>query len=244
MIKNLFGYEIDFENLPSHVAFIMDGNGRWAKSKGLERYKGHEKGYEVLKSIIEFNKEIGIKTLSFYAFSTENWARPKSEIDYLFSLAKRLAEEYKKVLFENSIRLTITGTKDRIPKSLIDSLWKIEEETKDFDKFTLNMVFNYGGRKEIVDAAKKILQDYKNKKIKLEDIDERLFASYLYHPEIPDVDLLIRTSGELRISNFLLWKVSYAEIWVTKTLWPDFTQQEFVQAISEYQKRERRFGKV
>ncbi len=244
MKKEILGYKIDLEKLPFHVGIIMDGNGRWAKSRGLERYRGHEKGYEVLKNIVEFNRDVGIRVLSFYAFSTENWNRPKSEIEFLFSLATRLAKEYKNVLVENKIRLTITGSKERLPQKLIKTLWSVEEETKDFNNFTLNIVFNYGGKKEIVDGAKKIIADYKNGILNPENLDENLFASYLYHPEIPDVDLLIRTSGELRISNFLLWKVAYAEIWVTETLWPDFTPQEFITAISDYQKRERRFGKV
>ncbi|MGC8764270.1 MAG: polyprenyl diphosphate synthase [Brevinematia bacterium] len=222
----------------------MDGNGRWAKSRGLERWKGHERGYEVLKNIVEFNKEVGIRILSFYAFSTENWNRPKQEVDFLFSLARKLAKEYKSVLFENKIRLTITGSKDGLPTDLVETLWNVEKETESFDKFTLNIVFNYGGRKEIVDGVKKLFSDYKNGNFDIEKLDESSFSHYLYHPEIPDVDLLIRTSGELRISNFLLWKVAYAEIWVTKTLWPDFTPEEFVTAISDYQKRERRFGKV
>ncbi|MEJ5283637.1 MAG: isoprenyl transferase [Brevinematales bacterium] len=244
MKKEFFGIEIELDKIPQHVGIIMDGNGRWAKEKGLERHKGHEKGYQVLKDIVEFNKEIGIKTLSFYAFSTENWNRPEKEINYLFSLAKKLATEYRKTLLENKIRLTIYGSKERLPEDLIKSLWSIEEETKDFDNYTLNMVFNYGGRKEIIDGVKKILQDIKNNKINIDEIDEQKFSSYLYHPEIPDVDLLIRTSGELRISNFLLWKVAYAEIWVTKTFWPDFTPEEFVKAIKNYTERERRFGKV
>ncbi len=244
MKKVFFGIELDTEKIPQHVGIIMDGNGRWAKQRGLERHKGHEKGYQVLKSIIESNKDIGIKVLSFYAFSTENWNRPKKEIDFLFSLAGHLAEEYRKIMIENNIRLTITGSKERLPDDLVNKLWSIEEETKNFDKYTLNIVFNYGGRKEIVDATKKLILDIKDKKVSVDEIDEKLFSSYLYHPEIPDVDLLIRTSGELRISNFLLWKVAYAEIWVTKTLWPDFTPEEFVKAIKDYTERERRFGKV
>lgn len=244
MKKKFFGIEINFDKIPKHVGIIMDGNGRWAKEKGLERHKGHEKGYQVLKNIVEFNKEIGIKTLSFYAFSTENWNRPEKEINCLFSLARKLATEYRKTLIENKIRLTIYGSKERLPEDLIKSLWSIEKETKNFDNYTLNMVFNYGGRKEIIDGVKKILQDIKNNKININEIDEEKFGSYLYHPEIPDVDLLIRTSGELRISNFLLWKVAYAEIWVTKTFWPDFTPEEFIKAIKNYTERERRFGKV
>jgi len=239
-----FGIKLDPARLPQHAGIIMDGNGRWAKKRGLERYKGHEKGYEVLKNIVEFNKELGIKFLSFYAFSTENWNRPAVEIEYLFSLARKLAREYKKTLLENEIKLTITGTQEKLPKDLAIELWNIEEETKDFKNFTLNIVFNYGGRKEIIDGVKAIIKDYSNGKVKLEEIDEAFFSKYLYHPEIPDVDLLIRTSGELRISNFLLWKVAYAEIWVTETLWPDFTPEEFVRAIYDYQKRERRFGGI
>lgn len=237
-------FNLEKEKLPLHVAIIMDGNGRWAKKQGLERYKGHEKGYEVLKEIVEFNENIGIRYLSFYAFSTENWGRPKSEIDFLFSLARKLAKEYKKNLIEKQIRLTITGSKERLPEDLVKELWSIEEETKDFEKFTLNIVFNYGGRKEIVDATKRLFSEYESGKLSISDITEEVFANYLYHPELPDVDLLIRTSGEFRISNFLLWKVAYAEIWVTQTLWPDFTPEEFVEALRDFQKRERRFGKI
>lgn len=241
---HLYSYEIDETKLPCHVAFIMDGNGRWAQKRNLPRINGHQKGYEALKRIIEFNKKVGVKFISVFAFSTENWERPEDEVSFLMSLARKLVVEYLETLLSNDIRLVITGSRERLNLELIKLLDDAVEKSKNCKSYTLNVVFNYGGRKEILDAAKKIAIHYKENSINLEKLNEVNFKNYLYHPEIPDVDLLIRTSGEYRISNFLLWQSSYAELYFSSKLWPDFTPKDYCKAIKDYQKRERRFGKV
>ncbi len=239
---DLFGYKIDEDKLPEHVAVIMDGNGRWAGKKNFERIKGHEKGYKVLKEIVEFNKNIGIKYLSFYSFSTENWQRPREEVSFLMQLAKNLVAEYTETLLKNDIRLMITGVQDNLSEDLLRLLQESISITSKCRSYTLNIVFNYGGRREIIDAARKLALDYKGGKIDLNELNEKSFSNYMYNPELPDVDLLIRTSGENRISNFLLWQSSYAEFWITRKYWPDFKPSDYCRAVSEYQQRKRRFG--
>lgn len=241
----LFNYDIDENALPGHVGIIMDGNGRWALKKGLPRVRGHAKGYQVLRKIIEFNKKIGIKYISVYAFSTENWRRPPEEVNFLMQLAKNIIGEYTETLLKNDIRLLITGVKDNLDGELSALLDESVAKTSRCSSYVLDMVFNYGGRREIIDAAKKMAADYKNGTVShLEDLDEKAFGNYLYVPELPDVDLIIRTSGEYRLSNFLIWQSSYSEMFFTKRLWPDFRESDFCRAVSSYQARKRRFGDI
>ena len=239
-----FGLEIDDKNLPAHIGIIMDGNGRWAKRKNLDRIMGHDKGYKVLKRIIDFNKFIGVKYITVYAFSTENWKRPENEVNFLMELAKKLVIEYTETLLKNDIRLMITGTEDNLSKDLLLLLQSSIDRTSHCKRYTLNIAFNYGGRKEILDAVKKIAVESGKDSSLIENLDEDNFRKYLYHSDLPDVDLMIRTSGEIRTSNFLLWQSAYSELWFTKKLWPDFTPKDYCKAIVDYQKRQRRFGSV
>lgn len=229
--------------LPQHVGIIMDGNGRWAKRKGLPRIFGHRQGVKTVKRIVEHAANIGIKYLSLYAFSTENWQRPEDEVSTLMKLLDEYLKKELTTMFENGISLKVSGRIDMLPintqKILKDAIFN----TKDNKRMILNLCLSYGGRGEIVDATKKILEDFKNGKIELDDIEEK-FPLYLYNPEIPDVDLLIRTSGELRISNFMLYRIAYSELYFTQTLWPSFYEDEFDLAIEEYMTRKRRFGRT
>lgn len=229
--------------LPQHVGIIMDGNGRWAKRKGLPRIFGHRQGVKTVKRIVEHAASIGIKYLSLYAFSTENWQRPEDEVSTLMKLLDEYLKKELTTMLENGISLKVSGRIDMLPintqKILKDAIFN----TKDNKRMILNLCLSYGGRGEIVDATKKILEDFKNGKIELDDIEEK-FSLYLYNPEIPDVDLLIRTSGELRISNFMLYRIAYSELYFTQTLWPSFYEDEFDLAIEEYMTRKRRFGRT
>jgi undecaprenyl diphosphate synthase len=229
--------------LPQHVGIIMDGNGRWAKRKGLPRIFGHRQGVKTVKRIVEHAANIGIKYLSLYAFSTENWQRPEDEVSTLMKLLDEYLKKELTTMLENDISLKVSGRIDMLPintqKILKDAIFN----TKDNKRMILNLCLSYGGRGEIVDATKKILEDFKNGKIELDDIEEK-FPLYLYNPEIPDVDLLIRTSGELRISNFMLYRIAYSELYFTQTLWPSFYEDEFDLAIEEYMTRKRRFGRT
>lgn len=229
--------------LPQHVGIIMDGNGRWAKRKGLPRIFGHRQGVKTVKRIVEHAANIGIKYLSLYAFSTENWQRPEDEVSTLMKLLDEYLKKELTTMLENGISLKVSGRIDMLPintqKILKDAIFN----TKDNKRMILNLCLSYGGRGEIVDATKKILEDFKNGKIELDDIEEK-FPLYLYNPEIPDVDLLIRTSGELRISNFMLYRIAYTELYFTQTLWPSFYEDEFDLAIEEYMTRKRRFGRT
>jgi undecaprenyl diphosphate synthase len=239
-----YGQAIDPGKLPGHIAIIMDGNGRWAKKRGLERVRGHEKGFQVLKEIIDFNKHVGVKTISVFAFSTENWKRPEGEVGFLMQLAANLVREYVDELLRNNVRLTITGSEEHLDPALIELLKEGVDRTKDCTAYTLNIAFNYGGKKEIVDAARRIAEAHRGKELDLKNFGEKEFGKFLYHPELPDVDLLIRTSGELRISNFLLWQSAYAEFWFTDKFWPDFTRKDFCRAIRDFQRRKRRKGGI
>jgi len=225
------------EKIPVHVGIIMDGNGRWAKKRGLPRIEGHKKGAEVAEKIISFAKELGIKYITLYAFSTENWKRPKEEVNFLFTLMYQYILTKLPKFIENDTRFKVIGRIDELPDFLKEGFRDIERKTAHCSSMTAVFAVNYGGRQEIVDAVKKIVE-------KGEPVTEEAIAKNLYFPELPDVDLIIRTSGEMRISNFLLWRASYAELWFTKTLWPDFTEEEFLEAIKDYSKRERRFGGV
>lgn len=228
--------------IPSHIAIILDGNGRWAKKRGLPRTYGHKVGSENLNKTAINCSKLGIKVLSVYAFSTENWSRPKDEVDYLMKLPLEFEKTYKGNFKENDIKVIFSGRRDRFSKENIELLNKIEEKTKDRQGLILNICFDYGSYTEILTATKEISLLYKENKIKLEDIDEKLFENHLYTKDLPKLDLLIRTSGELRISNFLLWQLAYSELYFTKKLWPDFNNKELLKAIDNYQRRNRTYG--
>jgi len=230
--------------LPRHVAFIMDGNGRWAKARLLNRVRGHEKGVETVRMVVRTACEIGIDVLTLFAFSTENWQRPRKEVAALMKLLKSFLKNEQKELLDNDIRLNIIGQMERLPEDVQKTLRHVIEKTKNNQSLLLNLALSYGGRAEIVDMVKKISNKVKQGLIDPDAITADHVAQYLYTRQIPDPDLLIRTSGEMRISNFLLWQIAYSEIYVTNTLWPDFTKDEFVKILNNFQQRERRFGKI
>ncbi|MGL4970843.1 MAG: isoprenyl transferase [Cetobacterium sp.] len=223
--------------VPNHIAIIMDGNGRWAKSKGMPRTYGHKAGADTLRKILTSCGELGVKYLTVYAFSTENWKRAKEEVDTLMFLFKTYLKNEKRLLMKNNVKFIVSGRKEGVSKDLLSEIEKLEEATKGNTGITLNIAFNYGGRAELVDAIKRIVEN------KEEIITEETVEKYLYN-QLPDPELLIRTSGEVRISNFLLWQIAYSEIYVTDTYWPDFDKTELIKAIESYQKRDRRFGGV
>ncbi len=233
--------KIDFSKLPKHVAVIMDGNGRWAKMRNLPRVEGHKAGLKSVKEIVETCPRIGIKYLTLYAFSKENWKRPKKEVKKLWELLTNYLKKESSALVENEFKLNVIGQMEQIPERTKKELVKVIDMTKNSDRFVINLALNYSGRSEIVDAVKKILD---TDGIKRNDLNEELFSKYIYTSGIPDPDLLIRTSGELRISNFLLWQIAYSEIWVTPVYWPDFNRRHMIEAILDYQNRERRFGDI
>jgi undecaprenyl diphosphate synthase len=222
----------------------MDGNGRWAKKRFLNRIKGHEKGAEAVRTIVRACREISIPNLTLYAFSTENWQRPQSEIVALMALLKNFLESEQKEMLDNNIRLNAIGQTERLPQDVQQTLHKVMRVTRKNDGMLLNLALSYGGRAEIVKMVKEIAIKVKNSNIEPDSITPELISEHLYTSEIPDPDLLIRTSGEMRISNFLLWQIAYTEIYVTDTLWPDFAKDEFVRILIDYQNRKRRFGKV
>ena len=236
--------EIDKENLPRHVAVIMDGNGRWAKKKGQRREYGHREGRKAVKRIVESCVELKIKNLTLYAFSTENWNRPKLEIDFLMQLLLLSLKDELKNLNKNNIKFETIGNLDRLPKKISNYLLKVKEETKNNSALTLTLALSYGSRSEIVNVVREISDKVKNNIISLKKIDESVINDHLYTRHLPDVDLLIRTSGEKRISNFLLWQIAYSELYFTKKMWPDFGKEDLYKAIISYQNRERRFGKT
>jgi undecaprenyl diphosphate synthase len=233
---------LDKEKIPKHVAIIMDGNGRWAERQGKTRIEGHEAGARNVKEITEACQELGVKVLTLYAFSTENWRRSKQEIDALFHLMGRYMKQYSNQLHKTHVRLLHMGENEGLPPRTIDDIQKGLELTKNNQGMDVCVGFNYGGRREIVRAARLLAEAVRNGTMNPEDITEESFARQLYLPEHSEVDLLIRTSGEFRISNFMLWQISYSEIVVSPTLWPDFSKIEFYKAIEDYQSRLRRFG--
>ena len=235
---------IHLDNLPKHVAIIMDGNGRWAKQKGLLRAFGHENGTKSVRTIVESCAKLGIENLTLYAFSTENWNRPKLEVDTLMKLLVHSLKNELKTLQENNIKLNSIGNLNRLPKSIQKELNEVITLTKDNSKMVLTLALSYGSREELINAIKNISDKVKNNIISIDTIDESIINEHLYTHNLPEVDLLIRTSGEHRISNFLLWQIAYAELFFTDVLWPDFTEQHLYEAIISYQKRERRFGKT
>lgn len=223
--------------IPNHIAIIMDGNGRWAEKRGLPRTFGHKEGADALRKIITYAGKIGVKYLTVYAFSTENWKRSKDEIDALMFLFKTYLKNEEKNIMKNNVRFLVSGRKNGVSSSLLEAIKKLEDKSRDNTGLTLNIAFNYGGRAEIIDAVNSIL------KSGADNINEKDFSKYLYN-DIPDPELLIRTSGEFRISNFLLWQIAYSEIYITKALWPDFDEKELDKAIQSYNERDRRFGGV
>lgn len=239
-IKN----RIDFSNIPKHVAIIMDGNGRWAKKRFLPRTAGHQEGMKRVIEIVEVAKQLGIKCLSLYAFSTENWKRPKEEIDGLMKILVYYIRNELNKIHKNNIKIQIMGDINRLPKIPREEAIKAIEKTKNNSNMILNIGLNYGGRDEIIRGIKNILEDIKMGRINEEDIDTKTFSNYLYTQNIPDPDLLIRPSGELRLSNFMLYQIAYTEFWFSDIYWPDFKEEHFYKAIIDYQKRNRRFGGI
>lgn len=235
---------VNLGKVPSHVAIIMDGNGRWAQKRGNSRIFGHEHGVESVRSCIKAAANIGVRFLTLYAFSTENWNRPKYEVEALMSLLVKVVKNETDELNRNNVKLTVIGDKDSLPKKVREETSEIEKALSHNTGLTVVMALSYSSRWEILKAVKNIATDVKNSKIQPEDISQELFDSYLATAEIPDPELLIRTSGEERISNFLLWQIAYSELYFTPVLWPDFTEEDFYEAIFIYQQRERRFGKI
>ena len=228
--------------IPRHIAIIMDGNGRWAKARHLPKIAGHRAGAKTAQNIIEAAAKMGVKVLTLYTFSTENWKRPKGEVEALFGLLENYLDREAEKLNKNNIKFSIIGDMGGLPASVGGKLKNVMESTKNNTGLTLNLALNYGGRPEIINAVRRIAKDVKDGALAIDDIDESRFAEYLYTRDLPDPDLLIRTSGEFRISNFLLWQIAYSEFYITKKMWPDFNKNDFKKAITEYQARQRRFG--
>ncbi|MFB0528120.1 MAG: isoprenyl transferase, partial [bacterium] len=248
-VKKLAKYEellklIDRKRLPQHIAIIMDGNGRWAKRHNRRRIEGHLEGTKAIRKIVKFSGEMGIKILTLFAFSTENWNRPKREVRALMNLLFKFLRQETNNLRKNKIKLLVSGQIERLPAKVRVELSKSIDATKENKGLILNLALSYGGREEIVRACREIAHQVSKGTKKVEDIDEKSFNDYLYTTGLPDPDLLIRTSGEFRISNFLLWQIAYSEIYVTSVLWPDFNRRDLLLALIDYQRRERRFGRV
>lgn len=232
------------QKIPRHVAIIMDGNGRWAQERGLPRFRGHQKGVERIRDVIRAASETGVGYLTLYAFSKENWVRPKDEVDFLMKLLSQYLDQELSELKKNRIRFNVIGRREDLPKEIQEKIERNMRETAAFEKLTLTLALSYSGRVEITEACRKIAGAVKAGRLTPEAIEETTVQEALYTHNLPDPDLLIRTSGELRVSNFLLWQISYAEIYVTEKFWPDFSTEEFKKAIEAFQKRERRFGFV
>ena len=235
---------INKDKLPKHLAIIMDGNGRWAKQKGYLRALGHESGTKSVRKVVETCAKLGIENLTLYAFSTENWNRPKLEVKLLMNILINSLQDELKTLNDNNIRLNSIGNLSLLPKSAQKKLQEVIETTKNNTKMVLTLALSYGSREELINVVKNISNKVKNNIISIDSIDESIINQHLYTQDLPEVDLLIRTSGEHRISNFLLWQIAYAELYFTDVLWPDFKQDDLYEAIISYQKRERRFGKT
>lgn len=236
--------DLDLSKIPRHIAIIMDGNGRWAKKRLLNRIKGHEKGAETVKTVVRVCQEIGIAYLTLFAFSTENWQRPKTEVMALMSLLKKFIIEEQQSLMDQDIRLNAIGELGKLPQDVLEVLMKTINRTQNNQGMQINLALSYGGRDEIVQMVRQIAGKVHSGAMNPESISMEVVSDHLYTQGIPDPDLLIRTSGEIRISNFLLWQIAYSEICVTETLWPDFGEDEFLAMIKNYQGRERRYGKV
>lgn len=237
-------FQLDLDNIPSHVAIIMDGNGRWAKKRGLPRVAGHKEGMDVVKKIVRRASDLNIQVLTLYAFSTENWKRPKNEVEYLMKLPDQFLNTYLPELHENNVRVQTIGDFEQLPSHTKNAVDNAKVQTQHNTGLVLNFALNYGSRYEMVQATKQIAQNVQKGHLNIEDIDEDVFGSYLYTHHVPDPDLLIRTSGEIRLSNYLLWQLAYSEFWFTEVLWPDFSEQLFEKALHDYQQRKRRYGGV
>ncbi|GED29048.1 MULTISPECIES: isoprenyl transferase [Brevibacillus] len=237
--------ELDLSGkIPEHVAVIMDGNGRWANMRSLPRVAGHRAGMKTVKEVVKAADEIGVRYMTMYAFSTENWKRPRDEVDFLMKLPQEFLSTELDELIERDVRIRMLGSKDELPSHTLKALLEAEEKTRDNRGLQLNFALNYGGRDEIVKAFSVIAAQVKAGELDPQELDEEVISRYLYTSEIPDPDLLIRTSGEIRLSNFMLWQLAYTEMWFTDVLWPDFSREHFYQAIVEYQGRARRYGAV
>jgi undecaprenyl diphosphate synthase len=237
-------HAIDFQRLPRHVAVIMDGNGRWAKLRHKRRVEGHRAGIASVRDVVDTSARLGIEVLTLYAFSVENWKRPRTEVGTLMSLLKRYLRMELDTLLRNNIRFRVIGRPDALPPDVQDELARGAERTKSQSGMLFNIALNYGGRTEITDAVRRLIDDVAKGAVDPKTVREETLSSYLYTAGQPDPDLLIRTSGEMRVSNFLLWQIAYAEIWVTDVLWPDFRRKHLLQAIVDFQKRERRYGGI
>ncbi len=227
---------------PVHVAVIMDGNGRWARERGLPRGKGHEAGADSVRAVVRACRDHGVRYLTLYAFSVENWKRPRSEVHGLMQLLRRFMDKEEHLLHEQQIRLRIMGRLEDLPKAVQKKLTRVMEDTAHYDAGQLILALSYGARTEIATAARRIAEKVRARKIDPEEIDESLFGEHLYIPDVPDPDLMIRTSGEMRLSNFMLWQLSYAELYTTPVLWPDFREKQFTEALEAYRLRDRRYG--
>ena len=234
--------EKKLKKIPTHVAIIMDGNGRWAKKRNMPRVKGHYEGMQTVKKITKYASKLGIQYLTLYAFSTENWARPKEEVSYLMDLPEKMFMSFMPELMENNVKVEVIGVVEKLPENTRKAVEDAIEQTKNNTGLKLVFALNYGSKDEIVTAVKRIAQGAANNEYKVEEIDEQLISDNLFTKDTPDPDLLIRTSGEQRISNFLLWQIAYSEFIFTKVAWPDFVEEEFYKALLEYQSRDRRFG--
>ncbi|WP_077326189.1 isoprenyl transferase [Virgibacillus siamensis] len=232
------------DNIPNHVAIIMDGNGRWAKKRGLPRIAGHKEGMDVVKKIVRAASKCNVKILTLYAFSTENWKRPKSEVEYLMKLPKEFLHIYLPEMMENNVRIETIGDFDALPDHTRKAVQYAKDQTKGNDGLLLNFALNYGSRFEIMRAVKQLMADIDSSELSMDTVDENTFSEYLYTKGLSDPDLLIRTSGEQRLSNFLLWQVAYSEFWFTDVLWPDFSEEIFKTALQDYQQRKRRYGGI
>lgn len=236
--------EREFSHLPEHIAIIMDGNGRWAKQRGLPRIAGHKEGVDVVQETVRTASKYKIKILTLFTFSTENWKRPKPEVQFLMKLPKQFLNTYLPELMEENVRIETIGDFNNLPKHTKEAINYAKEKTKDNDGLLLNFAINYGGRDEIIHAIKHMVTDYNNQELNLDDLTEEGFSEYLYTNGLQDPDLLIRTSGERRLSNFLLWQLAYTEFWFTDVYWPDFREEIFEQALYDYEQRKRRYGGI
>ena len=242
--KKADDFLVDYDNLPKHIGIIMDGNGRWAKNRGLPRSFGHREGAKVLEKITRFAGDIGIRYITYYAFSTENWKRPTKEVESLMRLMVDYLDDYERILGGEDIRIRIIGKREGLSEEILEKINIVEEATKQNSKITMNIAINYGGREDIVNAVKNIAKRVENGEMKASDITEEDIQNNLYTYYMPDPDLIIRPSGELRLSNFLMWQSAYSEFWFSDINWPDFTKNDFLKAISDFQKRNRRYGGV
>ncbi len=235
---------LDAARLPAHVAIIMDGNGRWANARGQDRLFGHWQGYRALKEIVSTADELGVKHLTVFGFSTENWRRPEAEVGGLMHLMEAAMQAEVEDLVQNHVRIHVSGRLEDLPDGLRGTFASAVRRTAGFTGLTFNLAINYGGRAEIADAARRIAEAVRRGEVEPAEVTEKMLSAHMYAPDLPDPDLLIRTAGEMRISNFLLWGIAYSEMWVTPTLWPDFTPALFTDALEEYQRRTRKFGAV